>query len=328
LIKQNKIQNLYKTSAEIAQKFNISLNESFTQPKEEKIKTPKQEKIKVLPKIDEEDYKSKIFFIKAQFEKLDDEIRKQKEKTKEILTETIKIDEKRFERQLNFFDKYAELQSKINTAISTANIKEISKAFASAFPNLFSAFQTNQRLFESLFQNYIALAEKFRQANVFIGNTVSELLTPAFQSFFNTIIKGGNAFQSFAQAAGQALQQLIVKLASTAAIAAILGPLLGVGASMGAVSNSFGNVFKFLIGFGGARAGGGNVSARRPYIVGENGMELFVPSTAGRIIPTNSISQFAGQAAQMINITVNGVISGNDLALVLARNQRYQYRNV
>jgi hypothetical protein len=42
-------------------------------------------------------------------------------------------------------------------------------------------------------------------------------------------------------------------------------------------------------GFGGTRAAGGPVSANRPYIVGEQGPELFVPSSSGSIVPNGGM---------------------------------------
>lgn len=160
-----------------------------------------------------------------------------------------------------------------------------------------------------------------------LASLVSDTLTPVFDSFFSTIAQGGNAFKAFAQAAAQALTGLITKLLTTAALSLILGPVLGIGVGVGAASSKFADVFKFLSGFGG-RAAGGPVAAGRPVVVGEAGRELFIPSTSGRIVPNGSLSQFAGQAAQMINVTVNGVISGNNLALVMARQNRYQLSNV
>lgn len=52
--------------------------------------------------------------------------------------------------------------------------------------------------------------------------------------------------------------------------------------------------------FGGFRAAGGPVTAGKSYVVGENGAEMFVPSTNGRIIPNG--------AGSTINVTVNGAI--------------------
>lgn len=51
------------------------------------------------------------------------------------------------------------------------------------------------------------------------------------------------------------------------------------------------------------RAKGGPVNSGSPYIVGENGPELFTPSTAGRIIPNHNISSEGGAGGN--NFTFN-----------------------
>ena len=50
------------------------------------------------------------------------------------------------------------------------------------------------------------------------------------------------------------------------------------------------------------KAMGGSVAANRPYIVGENGAELFVPGGSGTIIPNNKIS---GGGGTVVNQTIN-----------------------
>ena len=59
--------------------------------------------------------------------------------------------------------------------------------------------------------------------------------------------------------------------------------------------------------FGGFRAAGGSVSAGTPYVVGERGAELFVPSSNGTIVPN-------GGTGSTINITVNGAIDAEGTA--------------
>lgn len=54
--------------------------------------------------------------------------------------------------------------------------------------------------------------------------------------------------------------------------------------------------------FGGARADGGPVSAGRPYLVGERGPELMVPSTSGFVVPNGAS---AGGASVVINQTIH-----------------------
>jgi len=60
--------------------------------------------------------------------------------------------------------------------------------------------------------------------------------------------------------------------------------------------------------FGGFRAAGGSVSAGTPYVVGERGAELFVPSSSGTIVPNNAMG------GSTINITVNGAIDAEGTA--------------
>ena len=60
--------------------------------------------------------------------------------------------------------------------------------------------------------------------------------------------------------------------------------------------------------FGGFRAVGGSVSAGTPYVVGERGAELFVPSSSGTIVPNG------GMGGSTINVTVNGAIDAEGTA--------------
>jgi hypothetical protein len=59
--------------------------------------------------------------------------------------------------------------------------------------------------------------------------------------------------------------------------------------------------------FGGFRAAGGPVSAGKSYVVGEQGAEMFVPSSNGTIVPN-------GGMGSTFNITVNGAIDAEGTA--------------
>ena len=63
-----------------------------------------------------------------------------------------------------------------------------------------------------------------------------------------------------------------------------------------ALGGIFGNIFSSI--FGGFRASGGPVLAGTPYMVGERGPELFVPRSAGNIVPN-------GAGGNVVNINVN-----------------------
>jgi phage-related protein len=62
--------------------------------------------------------------------------------------------------------------------------------------------------------------------------------------------------------------------------------------------------------FGGGRANGGPVNAGTSYVVGERGPELFVPNTAGTIVPNGG----SGGRGNTINLTVNGAIDAEGTA--------------
>lgn len=54
----------------------------------------------------------------------------------------------------------------------------------------------------------------------------------------------------------------------------------------------------------GGRASGGNVNANQPYLVGERGPELFVPSSAGNVM-NNSNTKSVGGGGTVVNQTIN-----------------------
>lgn len=97
------------------------------------------------------------------------------------------------------------------------------------------------------------------------------------------------------------LKQVALSVISDIADAAIssgLGSLLG-GNGGGGLLGLGSSILGSLLGSPG-RATGGPVSGGRPYMVGEQGPELFVPTSAGRIEPN-----IGGRAAPDIRLTIN-----------------------
>lgn len=78
--------------------------------------------------------------------------------------------------------------------------------------------------------------------------------------------------------------------------------------------------------FGGApgRATGGPVTAGRAYRVGENGPELFVPSSSGRIVAAGS----GGSGGRDVRVTINVNAPQSGAPEALARSSRQIARNV
>lgn len=73
------------------------------------------------------------------------------------------------------------------------------------------------------------------------------------------------------------------------------------------VTQAIGGAIDFA--FGGGKAMGGPVNAGTSYVVGERGPELFVPNTAGTIVPNGG-----GGRGNTINLTVNGAIDAEGTA--------------
>lgn len=68
----------------------------------------------------------------------------------------------------------------------------------------------------------------------------------------------------------------------------------------------------------GGRATGGGVSGGSPYMVGEQGPEMFVPNTNGYILPSHALLGAGG--GMSFNITVNGDVTGEDLVDKVSRS--------
>lgn len=73
----------------------------------------------------------------------------------------------------------------------------------------------------------------------------------------------------------------------------------------------------------GNKAAGGMVDAGYPYIVGERGREMFVPSTSGKIVPNNQIG-----GGDVYNITINSKIADETLPdLIVTELRKYNKRS-
>jgi len=146
--------------------------------------------------------------------------------------------------------------------------------------------------------------------NVQNATAAFNLLTPAIDQAFNALANGENAFEGVKQA----LKRLLIDLAKAAALSLILSAITGGVGGVGVNgAKGFLGIFKSLLG---GRANGGPVNSGGPYIVGESGPELFVPSSAGQIVPNMALGGGGGQ--------LQAVVSGNDLLFIL--NQAGQNR--
>jgi phage-related minor tail protein len=94
-------------------------------------------------------------------------------------------------------------------------------------------------------------------------------------------------------------------------VSGALGGAGGIGGLLGSAPMAAGGTgsgfMGWLSGILPARAVGGDVMANSPYIVGEKGKELFVPKTAGTIVPSGNI----GGGTQVNNVSISITESGS-----------------
>lgn len=101
----------------------------------------------------------------------------------------------------------------------------------------------------------------------------------------------------------------IIKIQLRASVANLIG---GTGGGGSGVLGALAGIF---------RANGGPVNANSPYIVGEKGAELFVPSSAGTIIPNSKMSS-GGTAGSSVTYYINAV-DASSFKQMLARDPAF-----
>jgi phage-related minor tail protein len=101
-----------------------------------------------------------------------------------------------------------------------------------------------------------------------IEQAVDRTFTSMENSIARAVVSGKASMADFVASVLGSLERLAVK-------EFVLSPLEGV----------LGSVVQAILPIGGARAEGGPVDAGRSYLVGENGPEMFVPSSSGAIVP-------------------------------------------
>ena len=132
------------------------------------------------------------------------------------------------------------------------------------------------------------------------------------RSLLAAIRKGGLGFEDLKRIAGTALDQIAER-----ALQLGLDRLIG-GAASGGFAAILGGAVGSLLGLPG-RATGGLVAPDRPYLVGERGPEVFIPTSAGRVDPGN-VAQTAGRE---VRVSINlAAPKGSSAPVALQRSSR------
>lgn len=118
-------------------------------------------------------------------------------------------------------------------------------------------------------------------------NSVFDRMGSAIDEFVDT---GKFKFGDFARSVIADIAKIALKAAATKIFTSIFGSIFG-------------------------RAAGGPVMAGKPYLVGEQGPELFVPNSAGSIMTNASLNKNAGQGQTMQPVVNNTYITNNISAI-------------
>lgn len=170
-------------------------------------------------------------------------------------------------------------------------------------------------------EDRIARSKTLLEQQVEDAKQASEAIRNALRSAFdNTIEHMVNGTTTFKEVMVGLLRQVAVQLIKVYTLQLLMG-VIGRGQTGGADAGAFGGRLTGIFDKLGTtfkvpvitanpttgRATGGAVSANVPYVVGEAGREMFVPRSAGNIIPNYAMSKTGGGGAITVvnNMTIN-----------------------
>jgi hypothetical protein len=138
-------------------------------------------------------------------------------------------------------------------------------------------------------QQQLTQAEQLKSVYSDIGMSIKSGVVDA--------IKGAiDGTKSLGEVAANVLNNIANKILDVAVNMALFGAMSGTGAKGGGLLGLIPGLDK--------RALGGPVSAGSPYLVGERGPELFMPSRGGNIIPNNALG--GGGTSVVVNVDASG----------------------
>ena len=210
---------------------------------------------------------------------------------------------------------------------------------------LVKKFAKMETLSEAIDRNFKDVFISFREANEtvindmqgklsIIGQTIGKSLSGGIKNFSDafarSVILGeklSDTFKKMAQQLGVRILSALIEILARKSVELAIEKLITREKQKQAAlstSNALSGLGS-LVGFFGGRASGGSVQKGQPYVVGENGPELFVPNSTGQI--TQSARGTSG-GATTVNFNINTVdASGFEELLVRSRGTITQLIN-
>ena len=170
-----------------------------------------------------------------------------------------------------------------------------------------------------------ALAENAKDAEKMIADIVKDTPEIKMSVEMEAIISSADDMRDSFEAVGQSISNAFKGMLTGAmsfknAMKGIIGAVIDELFRLYVVKQIVGIVTS-AIGLPPARAYGGSVDSKKPYMVGERGPELFIPSGNGTIIPNQNVRDGGSSGGSSFNITVDARGS-NDPAAVRAQVQQ------
>jgi lambda family phage tail tape measure protein len=203
--------------------------------------------------------------------------------------------------------EYFDLQKKILDMQKQGFDERYISNFANAEMNRIKAQELNERAqntfqagWDKAYNNFIERSQDSAALGAELFNNMTNSMTSALDRFVET------GKLSFGNLIGSMIKDLL-RFSMQSQMSGLFGALGGGGGIGGLFSSStnFNNGAGLL---GGFFADGGEPPVGVPSLVGERGAELFVPRTAGTIIPNNQLSSMMGGQPQTV---YNGTVIQN-----------------
>jgi TP901 family phage tail tape measure protein len=210
------------------------------------------------------------------------------------------------------YDKITPLEKQVQIGLllqDAANVQDITQRELAAIQR--QNEQDGLQAITAYLEKQYELNTAIQQQNA-LAESVSSTLGQGMTAVFDSLIKGsdnwGASLQQIASSvlvdiANQLIRIYVIEQA-VSAIKSFLSPFnpstpLGAGGGMAGKFGTFGPNYGIA-----QRAQGGPVSAGTPYMVGERGPELFMPSRGGSIIPNNALG--GGSTNVVVNVDASG----------------------
>ena len=214
------------------------------------------------------------------------------------------------DKALALFDIEKEMVQiqKQNPAFSPEMLERIKQAKTEAViaqEELTRAQNTFQAGWNRAYENF---AEKAKDS-ASVGAHAFESMASSMESALDNFVRTGKlSFSDLINSMISDLLRMMLKAQATSLFGSVIESFGGIFGGNGGVSAGAGAYSIDANPYIGMYADGGNPPVGVPSIVGERGPELFVPRTAGTIVPNNSLSSMMGSQPQTV---YNGTVIQN-----------------